>query len=97
MSDVEITIKLPEELVERARAEGVRLDNVTEDVIELLENRIERKAALRRLLDLADQIDRLPNDLKPTPEEIEAEIRAARAERADLDERWSISGDARMR
>lgn len=86
MSDVEITIKLPEELVERARTEGVQIDNVTEDVIDLLEKRIERKAALRHLLDLADQIDRLPNELKPTPEEIEAEIHASRAERTDPDD-----------
>ncbi len=80
MSDVAITIRLPKALVERAQAAGVQVDNVTEAMIEVIEKQIARKESLGRLLSIADQIDSLPNDLKPTPEEIEAEIQASRQE-----------------
>jgi hypothetical protein len=80
MSDVAITIRLPKELVERAQAVGIQVDNVTEAMIEVIEKQIARKAALGRLLSIAEQIDSLPDSLKPTHEEIEAEIKASRDE-----------------
>jgi hypothetical protein len=76
MSDVEITIRLPEELVERAKALGLDIEAVTSEVIALLEQRIERKQAWQNLMDAANQ---LRGGL--TPEEIEAELAAAKAER----------------
>ncbi len=79
MSDVEITIRLPEELIERAKASGVQIENQTEQIIALLEAQIKKQEAGRRLRDLMDQADRLPNDIKPTPVEIDAEVRAHRA------------------
>ena len=82
MADVEITIRLPEELVERAREVGIQIDKVTPDLIEMIERRIERQAALKRLLRIAEELDQLPPEEKPTPEEIDAEIRAYRAEQA---------------
>ena len=80
MSDVAITIRLPKELVERAQAAGVKLDNVTDAMIDVIEKQIARKAALGRLLDVAEQLDLLPDQLRPTPDEIEAEIQASRTE-----------------
>jgi len=50
MSDMEITIKLPEELVERAQAVGIDLDSLTGDVAELLERRIELSETTRRIV-----------------------------------------------
>ena len=83
MADIEITIKLPIELVERAKAIGIEMDNVTTEVIELLEKRIERKEALGRLLDIAEQLDQIPAPLKPTPDEIATEISHYWAEKSD--------------
>ena len=82
MSDMEITIRLPEELVERAQAAGIELESLTSDVTELLERRIERKQAWRERLDMADQLQG-----SMTPEEIEAELAAAKSERIDRDKR----------
>jgi hypothetical protein len=71
MSEIEITLKLPSELVERARAVGVQL-----------EAQIRRLEAARRLQEIAEQLQSLPPELKPTPEEIEGEIRDYRTEKA---------------
>ncbi len=45
MSDVEITLRLPEELVAQAKAAGLAIETITPDVITLLEQRIARKRA----------------------------------------------------
>jgi len=76
MADVEVILRLPEELVERAKAVGINMETMTPDLIAVLEKRIERKQAWQNLLDIADQ---LQGSL--TPEEIEAELAAAKAER----------------
>ena len=83
MANIEITISLPIELFERAKAIGIEMDNVTTEVIELLEKRIERKEALGRLLDIAEQMDQVPAQLKPTPDEIAKEIRDYWVENTD--------------
>ncbi len=76
MSDVQITIRLPEALVERAKAAGLAIESITPDVIALLEERLARRQAWQSLVAAAD---RLQGSL--TPEEIEAELAAAKAER----------------
>lgn len=80
MSDAQITINLPQELVERARLVGIEIEDQTEPFIELLEAEITRREAGKTLFEIADQLQSLPPELKPTPEEIEAEIRAYWAE-----------------
>lgn len=85
MSDVVITIKLPEALVERAKAAGIRLDAQveaqTEQLIATLEKEIKRAEAAKSLIGLMDKADSLADDLKPSPDEVEAEIRSVRAGR----------------
>lgn len=76
MSDMEITIRLPEELVARAQEVGIDIDSLTSDMTVLLEQRIERKQAWRNLLNMADQLEG-----SVRPEELEAEFNAAKAER----------------
>jgi hypothetical protein len=83
MSDVQITISLPEELVERAQAVGILLEDQTSDIVSSLEAEIRKREAGKRLRNLMNQIDNLPDEIKPTPDEIEAEIRAYRAEKYD--------------
>lgn len=85
MSDVEITIRLPEELVERAKAAGVEIEEQTEQIAALLEKQIRRSEAAQRLREIAAELQSLPPELKPTPEEIEAEIRAYWAEKSAHD------------
>jgi hypothetical protein len=81
MSDVEVTFKLPEELVERARAAGIEIETVTPDIVKLIEARIQRKEAWQRLSDAAQLLEG-----SLTPEEIEAELAAAKAERIAPDQ-----------
>lgn len=79
MSDVEITIKLPQEVVARAQAAGIQIESQTERIVAmLLEAEIKRREAGQRLNETMNRLWAL--DDKPTPEEIEEEIRAARAE-----------------
>ncbi len=85
MSDVEITLRLPEELVMRAKEAGLQIDSVietvTDDVIAALEKQIRREIAAKNMLTTIAQLNQLPDELKPTLEEIEEEIRAYRAEK----------------
>ena len=76
MSDIEITLKLPSELVERAREAGVAIDDLTEPIIERIESEIRRCEAARKLTEVADQLNG-----SMTMEEIGAELAAAKAER----------------
>jgi hypothetical protein len=82
VSDIEITIKLPEELVERAKAVGIQIEEQTEQIAAVLETQIRRREAAYRLTKIAEELQSLPPELKPTPEEIEAEIRAYWAEKS---------------
>lgn len=81
MNVVEVTIKLPEDLIERAKATGIAIEDETEQFIALLETQIERRNAGKRLRDTMDQLWALAD--KPTPEEIDAEIRTYRQEKRD--------------
>ncbi len=49
MSDVEITIRLPEALVEEARAAGVQVDNLSPQFASVVEAEIKRKEARKAL------------------------------------------------
>jgi len=74
MTDMAITLKLPDDLVERINAADIDLDvdSITSEVIALLERRLARKQAWERLHETAKQ---LRGTL--TPEKIEAELLAA--------------------
>ena len=76
MSDVRIMIELPEALVERAKAVGLQLAAQQNQIIALLEAQICRREAVQRITAIAAQLQSLPPELKPTSEEIEAEIQA---------------------
>jgi hypothetical protein len=77
MSNIEITIRLPEELVKQARESRMLTD---EKIAELLQNELdrrdERQKHLHTFIDKADQL--AAAEPKLTLEEIEAEIEAAR-------------------
>jgi post-segregation antitoxin (ccd killing protein) len=82
MSEAQITISLPYELVKRARSVGIEIEDHTELFIELLEAEIKRRETGKWFLEIADQLQSLSSLSKPTQEEIEAEIRACWAEKA---------------
>jgi hypothetical protein len=73
----ELVIRLPDELAQRARQAGLLSDSAIQ---ELLEEAMRRKAG-RRLLDVAQRIQAA--GIEPmSMEEIDAEVKAARAERS---------------
>jgi hypothetical protein len=80
MADIQLTIAMPESLVERAEAVGMDIHAQSEEIVAIFEREITRKEAAQRLAVIAEQMRGL-ND-NPTPDEIEAEIRDVRAERA---------------
>lgn len=82
MSVARITIELPAELVERAKAANVPLDNVTANVIDFVEKQIEQQEAIQYFFDAADALSSLPAEEKPTDEEIIEEVRQVRREQA---------------
>lgn len=81
MSDIEITLKLPEALVKRAAAVGLAVETVFSP--DLLEQEIARREAGQYLLDVAEKLQALPAELKPTEEEIKAAIQDFWAEKAN--------------
>ncbi len=81
MGDLEITIKLPEDLIRRAEAAGIDLASAEPDIIEFIEQRVHRKESARRFLEIAET---LAGSL--TPDEIDAELAAAKAERIQRDQ-----------
>ena len=82
MSDVEITIRLPEDLAREARESNLLTDT---KIAELIQAELDRQAArqehLRAFLNLADQLSSAEPQL--TPEEIAAELEAARREHSE--------------
>jgi DNA polymerase III delta prime subunit len=70
-----ITIELPDELLERAQAEGVEL--TPETVAQMIEIEMMRIRSVRVLRDAMSKLDGLL-----TEDEIEAELAAAKAERS---------------
>ncbi|MBC8099365.1 MAG: hypothetical protein H7Y11_07975 [Armatimonadetes bacterium] len=82
MSEVEVTIKLPASLVQRAKAAGLAVEQRVEVLIEALEADLRRQEAGRSLAEIAEDLRALPDHMKPTPHEIADEIRAHWAEQA---------------
>jgi hypothetical protein len=76
MTTVQIVLDVPAELIERARAIGLEPQSNMALWIESLEERIRRREAGRELQQIAAEIQALPPEMRLTPEEIDAEIRA---------------------
>jgi hypothetical protein len=73
-----ITLQLPDDLVKRAQAAGLFTPERAE---ELFRRELERQSKVARFFEIADRLIQLNQTDPITPEEIEAEIQAARAER----------------
>lgn len=71
---MQITLTLPDELAQRARAEGLLTDK---RLVEMLENELDRAAALKRFGEITDALA----SAGMTEEEIERELQARKAER----------------
>ncbi len=81
MSNIEITIKLPEELARKARTFDLLTDAKISELLQAeLDRQAKRQKQLRTFLNTADQL--AAADPKVTPEEISAEIEAARREQS---------------
>jgi post-segregation antitoxin (ccd killing protein) len=80
MSAVKILIELPKELVERAKAIGMNIEGQSDVITEAVEKEIRRREAGKNLLEIAEQLRAMPDELKPTPEEIDEAVRQVRAE-----------------
>lgn len=74
MADVEITIKLPESLLEQARVDGVPITD--ESIASLIEAELIRAQAVKRL---REAMQKLEGSL--SPDEIEQELTKAKADR----------------
>ncbi|NWF68092.1 MAG: hypothetical protein HXY40_03315 [Chloroflexi bacterium] len=72
-------IKVPEALLERAEAVGLVIGEQNEAIIAFWEVQVRHREAGKRLSDTIAMIDKLPDDAKPSSEEIDAEIRAHQA------------------
>lgn len=80
MSDITITIKVPEELVARAQAAGIEIESQKDEFIALLDREIRKREAGKRLLIIATDLQSLPPEMKPSLEEIDEAVRKARTE-----------------
>ena len=79
MSDIEITIKLPEDLVREARASELLTDEKIAELLQAeLDRREDRQNHLAVFLDIAAQLSAA--EPKLSQKEIDAEIDAARRE-----------------
>lgn len=85
MNSVPIVFELPADLIERARAVGIEIEAQTAPVIEALEAEIRRREAASRLRATTERLRGLPDDQKPTPDEIDAEIKDYRADNLRYD------------
>lgn len=82
MDAVLVTFRLPADLVERAKSVGLQIEGDNTQVIEAIEAQVRRLEAGRNLRQIMDQLQALPDEMKPSLQEIEDEIRAVRAEMA---------------
>jgi post-segregation antitoxin (ccd killing protein) len=80
MAAVKIFIELSEELVERAKAVGLNIENQSDVIAEAVEKEIRRLEVGKNLREIAEQLRAMPDELKPTSEEIDEAVRQARAE-----------------
>jgi hypothetical protein len=74
MAQVRILVDLPESLVERANTLGLHIERDSQQLLELIERQIQRLEAAEEIRRMAEALHAQPD--KPTPEEIEEEIRA---------------------
>jgi DNA-binding ferritin-like protein (Dps family) len=72
METLLVTLELPRELVERARAVGLEIERESVPIIAALETQIRKLEAGQRFQSLAARMDALPDDEKPTLEDIDA-------------------------
>jgi hypothetical protein len=82
MGSLRVSIELPEELIERAKAVGFQIEDQTGQIVDLLEAQIRRMESGQRLRDVMNNIDSLPDSEKPSLEEIGDEIRVYRMEQS---------------
>ena len=75
MTELELKLSLPDELADQARAAGL----LTSETIERLMREAIRKAAARRLTEIGQKL-RASGDAGITEAELEAELKAVRAE-----------------
>jgi hypothetical protein len=75
-----ITLDVPDELVQRAEALGIALVGKASPWVDYLETEIRRREAALDLLDIARRLDTLPDEWKPSPDEIQGAVKQARAE-----------------
>lgn len=87
MNSIKVTYELPADLVERAKTLGIDVEAEAEFIIEALRERILKERATQRFTEIADKLSSLPDELKPTPEEIAAEIRAYRQEQRQQEQK----------
>ena len=86
MDSVKVTYELPADLVAEAEELGMDVEQSTV-VIEAWWERINQQKAMQRFKDIADKLAALPDELKPTPDEIVAEIRAYREEQLQKEQK----------
>jgi len=73
MDYISVTLQLPAEIAEQARAAGILTDA---NLLQIIEKELERQKAMRRFFETADQLTALQPKL--SLEEIQAEIEAGR-------------------
>ncbi len=92
MSDVEITIRLPEALVQRAKDIGLRVEDQSQLFADAVEKEISRLEVGLGLQAISREIGALPEEDAMTMEEINEEIRAYRREKREKRERGAGNG-----
>jgi hypothetical protein len=74
MTDVEITIKLPEALVEDAARAGIAIEQRADIFIQAVSEAIRRQRARAELRAIGEKLQDLPDAMKPTQAEIDEAI-----------------------
>ena len=82
MDGVKVTFELPAELVERAKAVGIDVENRPDFLIDGLERAIQKYEAVKRLDEIRTKLDALPHEMQLTQDEIDSELRAYYREKA---------------
>ncbi|MCC6615620.1 MAG: hypothetical protein IT320_19260 [Anaerolineae bacterium] len=70
-----VVLELPDELIERAKSVGMELQDHSEQIIALLDAQIRRREAAQFVAKTSRLLQAVPDDIKPTLDEIDAEIR----------------------
>jgi hypothetical protein len=94
MSDVAITIKLPESLVKQAKAVGLNIEAESDVWIAAVDREIERREAGKELREMAEKLRAMPDADKPTQEEIVQMVKQARKELAAAQEAYDRALEA---